>query len=175
LIPKLAQIDFNITKKIRLSDDFSHPLRKLAVIFAHSGDSWLCLLVLGTLWGFGGHFWKPRALAFALGFVLTGATAGLIKLIVRRPRPDGKWGKIYRMTDPQSFPSGHAARSISLAVIATGTISHWTVLLLFPWAFLVSLSRISLGVHNFSDIIAGKALGLVAGFIALKFSFIWFF
>ena len=44
----------------------------------------------------------------------------LIKFRIRRQRPVGEWGRIYRNTDPHSFPSGHAARAFLIATIAAG-------------------------------------------------------
>jgi membrane-associated phospholipid phosphatase len=55
---------------------------------------------------------------FAVGLVIMAAAVILLKFSIRRPRPEGEWGQIYRITDPHSFPSGHAARSATLAVMA---------------------------------------------------------
>ena len=45
----------------------------------------------------------------------------VLKFLIRRRRPEGEWGGIYRQTDPHSFPSGHAARSVLIAVLAVAT------------------------------------------------------
>jgi hypothetical protein len=45
--------------------------RRLAIVLAHSGDSWLLLPLLGLLWWFGQGPWKALALAMILGVVLT--------------------------------------------------------------------------------------------------------
>jgi undecaprenyl-diphosphatase len=50
-----------------------------------------------------------------------------IKFLVRRKRPEGEWGQIYRNTDPHSFPSGHAARAFLIAVIASALAPAWLV------------------------------------------------
>ena len=90
-----------------------------------------------------------------------------IKLIIRRRRPEGEWGAMYRVTDPHSFPSGHAARAILLAVLAVGMGPWWLALILCIWAPLVVLARAAMGVHYLSDVVAGAALGLIVGVITL--------
>jgi undecaprenyl-diphosphatase len=91
-----------------------------------------------------------------------------IKFIVRRRRPEGEWGSIYRNTDPHSFPSGHAARSFLIAVLASGLGPAWLAVILWFWAPLVGLARVAMGVHYLSDIIAGAALGIVIALIGLQ-------
>ena len=59
----------------------------------------------GTPWP---HSWRS-------GILILAALVLAIKFLVRRQRPEGEWGAIYRNTDPHSFPSGHAARAVLLA------------------------------------------------------------
>jgi undecaprenyl-diphosphatase len=91
----------------------------------------------------------------------------VIKLSVRRSRPQGEWGKIYRNTDPHSFPSGHAARVVLLAVIAVGLGPLWLGLLLLVWAPLVGMARVAMGVHYPSDVAAGMLVGALIGLLVL--------
>ncbi len=62
----------------------------------------------------------------------------------------------------RSFPSSHAATGFALATSAAPSIARggW---ILFPLAAGVALSRVVLGVHYPSDILAGAALGMVIG------------
>jgi undecaprenyl-diphosphatase len=87
----------------------------------------------------------------------------LVKFSVRRRRPEGEWGAIYRKTDPHSFPSGHAARAAMLAMLAAGLGPSWFSLLLALWAPLVILARVAMGVHYLSDVLAGALFGLLLG------------
>ncbi len=91
-----------------------------------------------------------------------------IKFLVRRSRPPGEWGSIYRNTDPHSFPSGHAARAVMIASVVTANAPLWVAVCVMIWAVLVSLSRIFTGMHYVSDVLAGMALGLVSGGVFLS-------
>jgi len=142
-------------------------IRALAVVLAHSGDSWFWLIGLGLLWWLGAEDWKQLALVMIIGIAVTAVIVLVIKFTVRRRRPQGEWGRIYRSTDPHSFPSGHAARSSMLAVIALGLGPLWLGLSLLVWAPLVGLARIILGVHYPSDVLAGMALGILMGVLVL--------
>ncbi len=142
-------------------------IRAIAVVLAHSGDSWFWLIGLGLLWWLGADYWKQLALVMIIGIGVTALVVMVIKFTVRRRRPQGDWGRIYRSTDPHSFPSGHAARSTMLAVIALGMGPLWLGLSLLLWVPLVGLARIILGVHYPSDIVAGMALGIVMGVLVL--------
>ena len=104
----------------------------------------------------------------AAGVVLTAVIVMLVKFSVRRRRPEGQWGQIYRSTDPHSFPSGHAARVVMLAVLAQALGPAWFASALLLWAPLVGLARVMMGVHYRSDIIAGMVLGIVMGLAVLQ-------
>ncbi len=144
-------------------------IRALAVVLAHSGDSWFWLVGLGLLWWLGSGEWQQLALVMIIGILITALVVMVIKFTVRRSRPQGDWGKVYRMTDPHSFPSGHAARSTMLAMIGLGLGPLWLGLTLMIWAPLVGLARIILGVHYPSDILAGMVLGLIMGVLVVLF------
>ena len=90
-----------------------------------------------------------------------------IKFTIRRRRPEGEWGGFYRSTDPHSFPSGHAARAMLIAILAIGLGPGWLAILLCIWAPLVALARVAMGLHYVSDIAAGVVLGTLAGGLIL--------
>ena len=163
---RLLESDADLSSRLRIAE---RPgiTRTAAAVIAHSGDSWFWLLGLGLLWWFGTEYWKYRAVALAVGVVLTALLVLVIKFTVRRSRPEGEWGDIYRRTDPHSFPSGHAARAAMLAVAALGLGPPWFGLLLFVWAPLVGLARVSMGVHYLSDILARMVIGVGMGLVVL--------
>lgn len=165
-IKKLNEWDIQKTNDLRI-DPSSKIIWRLSTIIAHSGDSWYCLLVLFLIWLFAKNEWRTISAALGGGTFLLAIVIILLKFSIKRKRPDGEWGEIYRNTDPHSFPSGHATRVFFLASMAWGIAPLWFAILLTIWAPLVSLSRIQTGLHYLSDVIAGAVLGWVSGKIAL--------
>ncbi|MFH1447187.1 MAG: phosphatase PAP2 family protein [Chloroflexota bacterium] len=159
-----ADIRFSSKLKSRKSKGF---WRALLIFFAHSGDSWFWLMGLAIVWFFSSEAWHDRAAFLAIGLFILAIVVIILKFTVRRPRPKGEWGQIYRATDPHSFPSGHAARAAALAVMAIGIGPMWFALLLIFWAPLVGLARVSLGVHYLSDVVVGWLIGITMGLTAL--------
>jgi undecaprenyl-diphosphatase len=141
--------------------------RRLFGLAAHSGDTWLILLGLGLVWLIGDAAWHALAIQMVIAILILAIFVGLIKFTVRRKRPEGDWGQIYRKTDPYSFPSGHAARATLLVVLAFGSGSVWLGLLVLVWAIVVSLSRIVMGLHFVSDVVVGSFIGFSAGLVTL--------
>jgi undecaprenyl-diphosphatase len=142
-------------------------LRTSAAILAHSGDSWFWWAGLALLWWLGNSFWRPWALTVLLSIIGLAVIVLAIKFTIRRRRPEGEWGRIYRSTDPHSFPSGHAARAILIGLLAIGLGPGWLAILLCIWAPLVALARVAMGLHYLSDVVAGAVLGVIAGGIVL--------
>jgi len=167
MLQRLLDLDARNSKRLCIAER-PGPLRNLAILLAHSGDSWLWLAGLALVWLLGTDFWKARAAIMGTGVLVTATLVLAIKFTVRRKRPEGPWGNIYRNTDPHSFPSGHAARAVLLAVIGAGLGPAWLGLILLIWAPLVLLARVAMGVHYLSDILAGALFGLAAGLIVLR-------
>jgi undecaprenyl-diphosphatase len=84
-----------------------------------------------------------------------------LKGVTSRPRPCTIRADILRTTEPLdqfSFPSGHTLHAVSFTLIA---IAYFPVLawVLIPFAFLVAMSRVILGLHYPSDVAVGALLG----------------
>ena len=122
---------------------------------------------MSLLWWRGNPFWRPWALTVLLSIIGLAVIVLAIKFSIRRRRPEGEWGAIYRSTDPHSFPSGHAARAILIGVLAIGLGPAWLAILLCVWAPLVALARVAMGLHFLSDVAAGAVLGAITGGIVL--------
>lgn len=161
------QLDADISNKLRVAEK-PGTLRSFAVFFAHSGDSWFWGLGLIILWLAGNSFWKQWAIVVLAGISILAVLVMSLKFIIKRRRPEGEWGSIYRNTDPHSFPSGHAARAFMIAVVAAGLGPGWVGLLLWIWAPLVALARVAMGVHYVSDIVAGFLVGIFMGLFVLE-------
>ena len=162
----MIERDARLSDRMRIAEK-PGLLRTLAAILAHSGDSWFWLVGLGLVWWLGAEKWKQLSLVLIIAILLTALVVFVVKLLVRRKRPEGEWGKFYRQTDPHSFPSGHSVRAMMLAVVVLGLGPLWLGLLLLPWAVLVGLARVAMGVHYLSDVLAGMLLGLLIGIVVL--------
>lgn len=117
------------------------------------------LIVLG-LW-FTGR--RPLATLALLGLGGAVGTAFMMKLIFHRIRPE-LWPRVI-VEHGASFPSGHATVSAALvtflALIAWRTRWRWLAVILGAfYALLVGYSRLVLGVHYPTDVLAGWLTGL---------------
>ncbi len=166
MLNKILEIDLRLSNWLRLAED-AKIARAVAAFFAHSGDSWFWLAGLFIVWWLNkGELHKISAFLAASILILTGIVLA-VKFSVRRRRPEGEWGAIYRNTDPHSFPSGHAARAVLLAVICWGLGVQPLAYILAVWAPLVSIARVMMGVHYLIDVVAGWLLGLAFSFFML--------
>lgn len=70
--------------------------------------------------------------------------------------------------DQFSFPSGHTLHAVSFSAVLLNYYPEWAILVV-PFAALVALSRVILGLHYPSDVLIGAllGLGLAQGSIAL--------
>lgn len=108
----------------------------------------------------------PLQRAGAIGAFALALSHGLVQLVkrsVNRARPRFPMGleSLIRAPDRFSFPSGHSAASLSVALplaLAMGGLAGWAILVL---AILVGFSRSYLGVHYPGDVVAGWMLALV--------------
>jgi len=114
----ILEWDANLSQQMRVAEK-PGALRSISAFFAHSGDSWFWAAALISLWASGDSFWKKWAVVQFVSISVMVVLVMSVKFLVRRRRPEGEWGGIYRNTDPHSFPSGHAARSFLIAVVAT--------------------------------------------------------
>jgi membrane-associated phospholipid phosphatase len=116
------------------------------------------------------HWWRqverrPEAIALAVTLAGSAALGQAIKLVFARPRPHlfpwltaaGGW----------SFPSGHTLNAVILAGLLAWLVGRRLSgrrrvvldVVVGLWAALVGLSRVYLGVHYPSDVLASVAVG----------------
>jgi undecaprenyl-diphosphatase len=165
LIQQFLETDARISEQLAPRKD-ARWFHRLMLLISHSADSWYWLLGVAALWLRGGREIKQYAILWGIGLVILAAVVLAMKFLVRRPRPEGQLGQIYRVTDPHSFPSGHAARAMAIAIIALGSVPPDAFVVILIWAILVGYSRVALKLHYFSDVLAGWVIGIGAGAMA---------
>jgi undecaprenyl-diphosphatase len=104
------------------------------------------------------YFRKKNSLVLSqilLGVATVYVISEILKDIVLRSRPDA--------SDLFSFPSRHAALAFFMVAIRPVNIRYRFAL--FAWALLISFSRIWLGLHWFSDVVAGAMVGLLTAYL----------
>ncbi|MDJ0394298.1 phosphatase PAP2 family protein [Rhodococcus sp. G-MC3] len=125
--------------------------------------------------GIGAALDKPRRRQWAgvaVGAVGSHAASIVIKRIVRRPRPNDPSVRINVSTPSKlSFPSSHATSTTAAAVLL-GRLAGLPLPAVLVPAVLVPpmlLSRLVLGVHYPTDVLAGAALGAISAAAVCKF------
>ena len=75
-----------------------------------------------------------------------------------------------RALDRYSFPSGHTLHAVAFSIIVL-TYYPELALLVVPFTALVALSRVVLGLHYPTDVLAGAALGALIAVTSLQFTY----
>lgn len=116
-------------------------------------------------------FWRNRKVIFKsllAGFFARFFIVELIRLFWQRPRPFVE-NQVNLLLEHQeaSFPSGHASFFFALSFIVYN-YNKKTGILFFIASFLISISRVFVGIHWPTDIIAGALIGVFSGWLVLK-------
>jgi undecaprenyl-diphosphatase len=116
-------------------------------------------------------FSKPDNKRYALGGLITIFASefivNVLKAVVKRPRPyETEYaGRIIGLAKSFSFPSGHATIAFVLACIL-GIVYPKIRWIFFSAATAVAISRVYMGLHYPSDVLAGALLGCGAVYLA---------
>ena len=109
--------------------------------------------------------WRPVGVLSLIAMLLTLLSGEvLLKHLVARPRPFVELEALTTLFPAQtgfSFPSGHTASSFAASgVFVHGAFPRWIKVLFPVLAVLMGVSRLYVGVHYPSDVLAGMLLGL---------------
>ena len=133
----------------------------------------LCILAIILAKYFKKDKWLEIAKLCLYALVLSGAIAACLKLAFHSPRPFTVLSNVHQLTvpsEPNSFPSGHTSSTLSIITVLVWKLRENKLLicLLVLFAFLVSFSRIYVGVHFPFDVLTGAVVGVLSGVVVLK-------
>jgi undecaprenyl-diphosphatase len=164
----LAELDLQICATCnRMSSRF---LLRLFVEVSRLGNGrfWYGLMIL--LPAFFGTRGTEASLRMLLVGVVCLALYRWIKRTTARPRPyqaDLAITRRARALDPYAFPSGHTLHAVAFTLVVLPTCPELAWLLV-PFTLLVAISRVVLGLHYPSDVLAGAALGATVALTAVQ-------
>ncbi len=131
------------------------------------GPLWIMMTLLQlAVAGFG----DPVGRQLAAGLLMNVILYKILKGSIGRPRPFQQILVVERgarVPDEFSFPSGHMAAACVMVVILGSAVP----ILMFPLislALLIGTSRVYLGMHYPSDVLAGAVLGITSGIVAMS-------
>ncbi|MFN0106036.1 MAG: phosphatase PAP2 family protein [Bryobacteraceae bacterium] len=141
-------------------------IRLWMICATRGGDGWLWYAVAIAIAMFGG---QARVAALGAAGLAVGLGIALfisIKRTTRRRRPCAlephAWSKLLP-PDQFSFPSGHTITAFAMS-LAVGSFYPGVMPVLLFCAVSIGLSRILLGMHFLSDVLAGAGIGSLLGY-----------
>lgn len=111
---------------------------------------------------------KIKSIFILSSVSLSGLLSLSLKHIIDRPRPFETYDFVEKLSygGSPSFPSGHTSVAFAFALALSLAYPKWYVKIpSFIFAFAIGYTRMSLGVHYPSDIVAGIVLGFVSAII----------
>jgi undecaprenyl-diphosphatase len=147
---------------------YSDPVGRLMRLVTRLGEGQAMLLVTFALLVLLAILRRPRAMVFVVVVPPVGAlVATWLKTVFHHPRPDALFHYVPHLSS-YSFPSGHTATAtvvwLTAALLLVRYLSTRTAqavgLVCATVPLLVALSRVYLGVHWPTDVIAGLAFGV---------------
>jgi undecaprenyl-diphosphatase len=171
----LAAIAWLDQAELSACQRFNRTIRKAGMlrlfqIASRLGDGIIWYVLIASLALFYGEAGRHVALQCAAAGVTGLLLYRALKNVLVRERPYMTHAAIVcagRPLDRFSFPSGHTLHAVSFTLIVCSTLPP-LALVLVPLAVLIALSRVVLGLHYPTDVLAGAALGALVGSGAMR-------
>jgi membrane-associated phospholipid phosphatase len=113
-----------------------------------------------------------NALYMGASFGASAIMSFTLKRAFNRPRPAETYPELitaYQNLRVHSFPSGHTYEAFSSATALSLSHPKWYIITpAYIWASSVGYSRLNLGVHYPSDVLAGAVLGIGSAYLTYK-------
>lgn len=147
-----------------------HDTRQFFNFISRLGDGWFWYGLMAVFAALGGM----RGIVASLQMLVTGFVAWLLyrtlKLHTRRPRPFHAHRDVMARAlalDEFSFPSGHTLHAVSFSIVAVAWFPA-LALSLIAFTALVAVSRVVLGLHYPTDVLAGALIGAAPGTVSVR-------
>lgn len=116
-------------------------------------------------------YWPMVLKAFVAAGLARLGIVNIIRLIWPRTRPfvENNINLLVEKSDEASFPSGHAAFYFAISAIVFSYDKKAGVLF-FLVSFIITISRVFVGIHWPSDILAGAVIGIFSAWLVNKIS-----
>jgi len=114
---------------------------------------------------------QQKGIVMGESFIVTSVISISMKYAVNRPRPFVTYPDIQKETagGSSSFPSGHTSDAFSTATSLSIAFPKWYVIApSYVYASAVGYSRMDLGVHYPSDVLAGAIVGAGSAYLCYK-------
>jgi membrane-associated phospholipid phosphatase len=114
---------------------------------------------------------KQKAIFIGETFLVSAFVSTALKYSVRRERPFVTYPELDKETSGggYSFPSGHTSDAFATATSLSMAFPKWYVIApSFLWASAVGYSRMDLGVHYPTDVLAGALVGSGSAYLSYK-------
>ena len=114
---------------------------------------------------------KKQALFIGETFLVSAFITTALKYTTKRERPFSTYPDIEKVTagPGYSFPSGHTSVAFATATSLSMEYPKWYIIApSFAWASAVGYSRMHLGVHYPSDVVAGAIVGSGSAYLSYK-------
>ncbi|MCM1159624.1 MAG: phosphatase PAP2 family protein [Roseburia sp.] len=157
-----------IQENLRFS--FLNPIMQFITSLGDKGFFWILLCILLVAFKKTRRIGIMAAVALALNALIVNV---ILKTQIMRIRPfmlEEGLSLITRLPKDSSFPSGHTSASFATAVILFKGLPKYVGIPALTLAFLIGFSRLYVGAHFPTDVLAGAIIGTI-----VAWSVWWYF